>query len=135
AANAVGEERFGIAIVSRRNVRQERECGAAVVAREIRFGESEIWIWPGGLQARSFAQFAEARLVFIGQQAADIVLESVETQRTLALGELRERGAVRFVALGKQAPDNLGLDLHQRIERTAFADGRKQRQRIGAEDA
>jgi hypothetical protein len=135
AANAGGEKRFEIAIVIGRHVRQVRERGGAIVAREISFGQSEIGIGPHWLQTRGFAQFAEARLIIGGQQAANVVLERIESQRPLGLGEIGERGAIRLVAFGEQAPDDFRLHVHQRIESTRFANGRKQQKRIGAQDA
>src|SRR6266849_10287748 len=121
--------------MSRWNMGKERKRGGAIVASEIRLAERKIRIGPGRFEARSFPQFTESRLVLIGQQAAYIVLEGVQPQGALSLGEFRKCGAVRFIIFGEQAPDELGLHLHQRIEWARFADGRKQHQWIRSQHA
>ncbi len=117
------------------DVREPRQGGSAIVAGCIGFAQSERGIGPGGLQAGGFAQFAEARFVFVGEQAAHEMLEGVEAQRALELGKILRSQRIGFVVGGEQMPDNPGVQVHQGIERTGFADRRQQSRRVDAERA
>ena len=104
-----------------RDARKPGQCRGAIAAGKIGFAEGKIGIRPFRLEASGFAEVAKLGIVIGGNQSADVMLEGVETQRTLFLGEFVEAEGINALIGGKRAPDETGGHVHKRIEAAAFA--------------
>ena len=134
AADADGEIGFNIVGMGFGHATEPWKRGVAIAATSVGFAERERGIGPGGVEARGFAQFAKARLVIIGKQAADEVLERVQTQRAQRFRKVGEIERIGFVVGNEGMPDDFGLHVHERGERASFADGRNESRRIDAKE-
>src|SRR5260370_15957587 len=83
-ANACGENRFHIVVVSLWDSRVPRKGGSAVATREIRLAQREAGFRPFRFEARSFAQFAQTSVIFTRQKPAHVMFKRIETQWALA---------------------------------------------------
>ena len=70
-----------------------------------------------------------------GLQPARVLLEGVEAQRALPLGEIRQAQGVAAIARRERSPQEARMQVHEGFHGTAFLNRGAQRQRIHAEDA
>ena len=133
AANADGEIGFDVVRMRLGHAAEPRQRGIAVAATSVGFAERERGIGPSGIETRGFAQFADARLVVIGEQAANEMFEGIESQGAQRFRKVGEIERIGFVVGDQRVPDDFGLHVHQRGERTGFADGCDQSGWIDAE--
>ena len=133
-ANTRGEDRFHIAVVSLGHSRVPRKRGIAVAAREIRFAQGEVRFRPFRFEARRFPQFAQTHIIFAGQQPATVVFKRIETQRTLALRELGKTQRIVAVVCREHPPNQTGVQVHKRVQRTGFPQPRQQSCRTYLQD-
>ena len=101
--------------------------------RRARAWEKRRWR-SGYWRPRCFPQFAQPRIVVAGQQTAHIVFERIEPQRPLRFREILERPRIRVIVSREQSPQQTNVHIHQRIQRTCFANRWKQPRRTYAQN-
>ncbi len=114
-----------------RHAREPGKSGIAVAAHVICLAKREIRVWPIRIKPRRFPQFAQTRFIFRSKQAADVMFKGVQAQRPLRFRKFRQAARIRVVVGGEQPPQELDVEVHQGIERTAFAYRREQRRSAG----
>ena len=134
AANSIEKQRFGIAVIGLGNFKEPGESGVVVLLCEIGFPESENGGQPVGLEPGSFVKLCQLGVSVRGLQRARVLLERIQAQAPLPLGEIRQAHRVTSVAPRERPPQQARVQFHQGIHRTAFLHGWPQPQRVYAED-
>ena len=133
AANSAEKQRFGITVIGLGNLKEPGESGIVVLLCEIGFPERKDGGQPVGLEPGRFVKLCQLGVSIRGLQRARVLLERIQAQAPLPLGEIRQTQSVVSIPRRERPPQQARVQLHQGIHRTAFPHQWPQPQRVYAE--